>query len=143
VGTLLPLPEPIEPQTLARALADQPQSYLVLDVRPAPAFAEFHLPSAQAVTPEQALALAKAADARTRIVVVDRDGSIAWAVAGVIMHGQNERVVRVLDGGLARWWREVEIARGPNASSAPQMPKAAPSMPVPATTAAKKRSAGC
>jgi rhodanese-related sulfurtransferase len=140
----LPLPEPIEPQTLARALADQPQSYLVLDVRPASAFAEFHLPGAQAVTPEQALEQARAADARTRIIVVDRDGTIAWAAAGVIAHLQKDRVVRVLDGGLARWWREVEL-RLPSASVAlPQaQPASSTAPPAPAAAVAKKRSAGC
>src|SRR5688500_5206731 len=75
VAGAMPLPEPIEPQALARSLADQPQNYLLLDVRPPPAFAEYHVPGAQSVTPEQALEQAQAADAAVRLVILDRDGT--------------------------------------------------------------------
>jgi rhodanese-related sulfurtransferase len=143
-GGALSLPEGIEPQALARALADQPQSYLLLDVRPAWAFAEYHVPGARSVTPEQAIEQATAASATTRLVIVDRDGTIAWAVAGVIGHVRSERVVRVLDGGTARYWREVEIQSGSGgpAAAVPVQPGVArPPADMPA--AAKKRSAGC
>jgi rhodanese-related sulfurtransferase len=138
-AAIVPLPEAIAPQALARALADQPQSYLLLDVRPAAAFADYHLPGAKSVTPEQAVEQARSAPAATRVVVVDRDGTIAWAVAGVVGYLQNERVVRVLDGGTARYWREV-VLRHSVRDEATATDAAMSSGTQPA---AKKRSAGC
>lgn len=135
----VPLPEAIAPQALARALADQPQSYLLLDVRPAAAFAEYHLPGATSVTPEQAVEQARAAPAATRVVVVDREGTIAWAVAGVVGYLQNDRVVRVLDGGTARYWREVVLQH----SVRDEATATDAAMSTGTQPAAKKRSAGC
>lgn len=140
----LSLPEPIDPKTLANALADQPQSYLVLDVRPAWAFADYHVPGAMPARPEEALAQAAAADVRTRIVLVDRDGTLAWAVAGAILQAHGERAVRVLDGGTARFWREIELGR----ASPAMLPTTTPAAPAPTQRpqtkpAAKKRNAGC
>ncbi|MEZ5964674.1 MAG: rhodanese-like domain-containing protein [Planctomycetota bacterium] len=150
-GTAMALPEPIEPTALASVLADQPQSYLVLDVRPAWAYADYHVPGAVSVTPEAALAQAAAADVRTRVVFVDRDGTVAWAVAGVFSSQQPARAVRVLAGGTARFWREVELGRGGSAGTplgqavpaAPAPTQRAPSPPIKPATVTKKRNAGC
>jgi len=138
----LALPEPIAPQSLAAALADHPQDYLLLDVRPGWAHADYHVTGAVSVTPAQALAEAGAARPRARIVVLDRDGTIAWAVAGAIMVKHADLTVRVLEGGTARFWRDVEVGRQVPAAGAPApMSPAAP--PASAAPVAKRRNAGC
>lgn len=161
----LALPEPIDARTLASVLMDQPAQYAVLDIRPAWQQAEFRLPGAVAVAPEGVAAHVRALPAHVRPVIVDRDGSLAFAVAGAALErlGPGARPVRALVGGLARYYREVEITgAGPSAGSggAAPAPSAAPlpAAPAPATApvpapapppepaapaARPKRSAGC
>lgn len=153
------LPEPLEPSQLATFLQDQPQNYAVLDVRPAWQFREYHVPGATNVEPAALLGHVKSLPASTRIVLVDRDGTSAWAAAGALSaalrleaRGTEPRLLRVLAGGTARFWRDVEIAgvspdtaaaahpipAGARTPAPPPSPAAAPAKP-----ATKKRSAGC
>jgi rhodanese-related sulfurtransferase len=138
------VPEPIEPSMLAALLLDQPQSYAVVDVRPAWQYREYHVPGAVNVEPASVLAHVNALPKNARVVLVDRDGTSAWAVAGAVSAALPEaRALRVLAGGTARFWRDVEIAgQAPPATQGAQpVPAAAP---APSTKpAAKKRSAGC
>jgi hydroxyacylglutathione hydrolase len=161
----LELPEPIEPLQLAALLRDQPQSYAIVDVRPAWQYREYHVPTAVNIEPAALLAHVKSLSKSARIVLVDRDGTSAWALAGAVSSALSldapiaeSRLLRVLAGGTARFWREVEIAGQSSAGAlgaqtapaaapaprAPLMPGAAASpASAPAKPAAKKRSAGC
>jgi glyoxylase-like metal-dependent hydrolase (beta-lactamase superfamily II)/rhodanese-related sulfurtransferase len=143
------LPEPIEPAQLAALLRDQPLNYAVVDVRPAWQFSEYHVPSALNIGPDKLLAHVKSLPRNARVVLVDRDGTIAWALGGAVSAalGPESRLLRVVAGGTARFWREVEVSgqappvtQGAQATSA-----AAPSSPsaLPAKPETKKRSAGC
>ncbi len=143
-GGAFEVPEPIEPALLAALLLDQPQNYAIVDVRPAWQYREYHVPGAVNVDPASVLAHVKALPKNARVVLVDRDGTSAWAVAGAVSAVLPEaRALRVLAGGTARFWRDVEIAgqAPPAAQGAQPVPAAAPAPS--AKPAAKKRSAGC
>ncbi|MBL8862070.1 MAG: MBL fold metallo-hydrolase [Planctomycetes bacterium] len=148
-GALL-LPEPMDVAALARALTDQSALHAVFDVRPAWQFAEFHLPGAVNVEHAALAAKVAALPAGVRAVVVDRDGTLAFALAALVQQAEPGRSVRVLLGGTTAWWRE--RAGGTPAAALPALPAAAgaaaatpPAAPVPETQkpAARKRSAGC
>lgn len=139
----LSLPVPLEATALAELVAksvagapDDP--ILVLDLRPTWAHADWHVPGAVAVSPKDALERARAAPAGVRIVFVDGDGTLAWAVAGIAANAEPHRPVWVLHGGTARYWREVELARPAATGDAPAVPSSS------ATGSTKrKRNAGC
>ena len=142
----LSLPEPIDAAMLQKQLLEQPGSYHVVDVRPAWQFAEWTLPGAVNVQSEALAAHLAALPADSRIVLVDRDGSHAFALAGALMAQTPERLLRVLHGGLIAFHRDVVLggAAAPTslAPPAPVAPNAAAAKsPSPATP--KKRSAGC
>ena len=137
------LPERIEAAALAVELLDQPASWTLIDVRAASQFAEFHVPGATNVAAQDVAATVAKLPRGARIVLVDRDGTLAFAVAGAVAAqlGANAPNLRVLSGGTAQWWRDIEIKSGaPRAmevSTNPATPP--PSAPV----KVKPRSAGC
>lgn len=145
-GTKLALPEPIDPAMLAKVLAEQPASYAVIDVRPPAQFAEWTIAGAKNVEPDALASHLDTLAADLRVVLVDRDGSHAFAIAGALMAKQPARVLRVLHGGLQRYHRETVFGNMPAATARAPMP-AAPTEPAapsaPTAPAAKKRSAGC
>ena len=147
-GAPLALPEPVEPSALANALLDRPRSYAVLDVRPAWQYEEYHVPGAVNVAPEAVAEYVRGLPTTIHVVLVDRDGTTGFAVAGQVMGEQPERALRVLTGGTARFWREIESPTGRPTSMPAATPAAAPT-PAPAhlppapTKRPKPRSAGC
>jgi len=149
------LPESTSAASLAAGLSDQPKAWAVLDVRPDWAFDDYHVPGATRVDPDAIAAHVRALDPARRVVIVDRDGTTAFAVAGMLAATVPGRSIRVLTGGTAAFWRDVEAVGGaplpskssaPTAAPAPVAPPAATPSPKPATvapTAPKKRPAGC
>ncbi len=151
------LADRISPAELKRTLMDLPGSVQVIDVRPAAHFADYHLPGSQNADLADVMGNPAYLTGDIPLVIVDRDGSIAMMVAGVLAQKTGRRVI-ALHGGLQAYWAESDLgsliapgmlpsgpaagASGANAVSplrtAPQ-PQAAP------TPAAKpkKRSAGC
>jgi hydroxyacylglutathione hydrolase len=143
-GTIM-LPEPVDPALLAKVLLEQPASYAVIDLRPAWMFAEWHVPGAVNVTLEDLTAYVGKLAPELRVVLVDRDGSSAFAAAGALMANDSTRVMRALLGGTQRYYLETVLDGGHRAASS-AMPSVAPRTPTPAatpTTTPKKRSAGC
>ena len=151
-----PLPEPIEPAALAAGLMDQPSAWAVLDLRPAWAWAEYHVPGAVRVDIDAVAAHVAGLPATARVVLVDRDGTTAFAVAGAVLArmGASARPLRALTGGTARFHREVGLSSTEPARPGPSAPAAAgpaATGPAPTTPGApptgpatpKKRSAGC
>jgi glyoxylase-like metal-dependent hydrolase (beta-lactamase superfamily II)/rhodanese-related sulfurtransferase len=147
----LVLPEPVDARLLARVLLEQPQNYTVFDLRPAWQFAEWHLPSAQPIALEQLAARVASLPQTQRVVLVDRDGTVAFAAAGALLAHRPERAIRVLLGGCQAYYREIVLGAAadlpapgaPAATSvAPPRPAAAPAAPAP-TGKPKPRSAGC
>ena len=144
-GGALALPEAVEPLQLSRWLMDQPQDYVVIDIRPAWQFAEWHLAGAANIALADLAAHLAGLPASARVVLVDRDGSAAFAAAGALMALDPQRLLRALVGGTQRYYREVEL--GNNAVPQPAgnrsaMPAAPTPTPAPSSTP-KKRSAGC
>ncbi|MGB3967412.1 MAG: rhodanese-like domain-containing protein, partial [Planctomycetota bacterium] len=137
----LALPEPIDPLMLAKVLAEQPASYAVLDLRPAWQFAEWTLPGAANVAADALAAHLAKLPAETRVVLIDRDGTHAFAVAGAVMARAPERTLRVLVGGVQMYWRTAMLGVGRPDAAVPPGPTTTPA--APAAPAAKKRSAGC
>ena len=143
----VPLPEPVEARALAAGLQDQPGAWAVLDVRPAFAFDEYHVPGAVRVEVAGLAAHVRGLAPGVRVVVVDRDGTVAAAAAGMLAATLSDpaRSVRFLVGGTAQFHVEVEQRGG--APAAPATPSAAPApaaTPPPAPAPApRKRPAGC
>ncbi|MCC6670239.1 MAG: rhodanese-like domain-containing protein [Planctomycetes bacterium] len=134
----LRLPEPVAAGALATALADQPAAYMLLDVRPLWQHREYHVPGAVPADLDGVVEQVRGLPGDTRIVILDRDGTTAWAVAGAVMQalGPGGPTLRVLQGGTAAWFHTVEVPRmGASATG-----QAAPARTVPE---ARTRKAGC
>ena len=149
------LADRISPSELKRTLMDLPGSVQVIDIRPAAHFADYNLPGSQHVELADVLGNPAYLEGNTPLVIVDRDGSVAMMVAGILAQ-KTERRVSALHGGLQGYWAEsdlgslmtpgmipagpAEVAARPQPTSAP----AAKSSEAPATAPKKKRrSAGC
>ena len=148
------VPEVIEPASLAAALMDTPGQYAVIDTRPTWQFDEYHLPEAVNVAPDAVVDHLKALPGGSRVVLVDRDGSVAFSVAGAALSslGGSGPAVRVLAGGMMAFWNQTAFEgssqHGPKATTAPAAAPApapaAPAAPAPAPAPTKKkRNAGC
>ncbi len=143
------LPEPIAPRALAQGLADDPRAYAVLDLRPAWQVEQGQVPGSERVEPADLEARVRGLAPGVRVVLVDRDGTLAYAYAGRLGAQLNDptRALRVLEGGLARFHREVTLqapaaagaAPAPSPAPAPPSPPASPAGPAPV----RKRPAGC
>ncbi len=80
-------------------------------------------------------------------VIVDRDGSLAMAVGGILSQ-KTPRPIKVLYGGLEAYWNEAAAPLPPAAAApapAPALKSSAPlTAPAPAVPEVpKKTSAGC
>jgi rhodanese-related sulfurtransferase len=144
------LPDRIDPSALKRLLMDLPGTYDLVDIRPADQFADYHLSGARNIELADLLANPSFLTGAGPLVLVDRDGSLAMAVGGILSQ-KSERQVKVLFGGLDAYWRDVEMGRpvkavplAPAASAPPSAQPAAPAQPAPqAPQPPKKKSAGC
>ncbi|TNF32289.1 MAG: MBL fold metallo-hydrolase, partial [Deltaproteobacteria bacterium] len=140
-GPAMAMPEVITATALSTAMMDAPRLYTVIDVRAPWQFAEYHLPGAINVAPEGVAAQIGALPAASRVVIVDRDGTIAYSVAGAVLNqlGASAPSVRVLSGGTAAYYQQVELQGGSPAIGLPASytpPTAAPA-PAPAPAPAK------
>jgi rhodanese-related sulfurtransferase len=111
VLTTIFLPESVDSKALATALETQPEIYAVFDIRPAWQFEEYHVPGARHTTLNELPSLVQELPSASRVVIVDRDGGTAHAVAGALLVnlGPRGKSVRVLAGGTARYYEEVEL----------------------------------
>jgi glyoxylase-like metal-dependent hydrolase (beta-lactamase superfamily II)/rhodanese-related sulfurtransferase len=144
------LPDRIDPSALKRLLMDLPGTYDLVDIRPAEQFADYHLSGAHNVELAELIANPSFLTGAGPLVIVDRDGSLAMAVGGILSQ-KTERQVKVLFGGLDAYWRDVEMGKptkavplAPSASAPPSTPPATPAQPAPQVPQPpKKKSAGC
>jgi hydroxyacylglutathione hydrolase len=145
------LADRISPAELKRTLMDLPGSIQVVDVRPAAHFADYNLPGSLNANMADVLANPAYLEGNAPLVIVDRDGSLAMMVAGILSQKTQRRVI-ALHGGLQAYWAESDlgslIAPGmlpasPVITAARPQPAAAmKSSPAPAPKK-KRRSAGC
>lgn len=147
------LAERLSASELKRMLIDLPDTFQVVDVRPASQYADYHLPQAENVDIAELLANPAYLTGAGPLVIVDRDGSLAMMVGGILSQ-KSQRPIKVLYGGLAAYWSETELGgaavpvTAATAASSQPAPQAVPSVstgtakPV-APAKPKKKSAGC
>ena len=142
------LAERLSPAELKRLLMDMPGSFELVDIRPAEHFGDYHLPGAVNVDLAEVLDNPAYLTGVGPLIVVDRDGSVAMMVAGVLSQ-KTERSIKALYGGLQAYWSEADYGAfaQPLPSGVPPPVGASsgaqPAPPRPSPAKPKKRSAGC
>jgi hydroxyacylglutathione hydrolase len=149
----LKLPERLSPAALNRLRLDLPNTFELVDIRPPEAFADYHLPDSRNADIDEVMKNPAYLAGSVPLILVDRDGSLAMAVGGILSQ-KTARPIKVLHGGLDAYWTELELKGAvretpipgagptgvqPPAPAAP--PGGPPATPPPATP--KKKSAGC
>lgn len=152
-GSTVRLADRISPSELKRTLMDLPGTVQVIDVRPASHFADYHLPGSENVKLTEVLGSPAYLEGVTPLVIVDRDGSVAMMVAGILSQKTERRVI-ALHGGLQNYWAESDLGSlitpgilpaGPAVDASRRQPAStvkSNAVPPPAPKK-KRRSAGC
>ncbi len=142
------LPQRISATELKRMLMDLPGTFEIVDIRPPVPYADFSLPGSTNARIADVVANPSYRSGTVPLVIVDRDGSLAMAVGGILSQG-TRRSIRVLHGGLEAYWNDAAVLLPPDpapalaqAVKAPAAAKAAVAAPAARSTTAKK-SAGC
>lgn len=138
------LPDRIAASDLKRMLVDLPGTFEVVDLRPAAQFADYSLPGSVNADAAEVMANPAYLNGSVPLVIVDRDGSLAMAVGGVLAQ-KTPRPIKALFGGLEAYWNESGAPMPPSAPALrPAAPAPAPAAPMPAAPEPPKRkSAGC
>ena len=142
------LPPRIGATALKRMLMDLPGTFEIVDIRPPAPYADFSLPGSTNGRIADVIANRSYRNGTVPLVIVDRDGSLAMAVGGILSQG-TRRSIRVLHGGLEAYWNDAAVLLPPDpapalaqAVKAPAATKAAVAAPATRSTPAKT-SAGC
>ncbi|MFO7688864.1 MAG: rhodanese-like domain-containing protein [Desulfobacterales bacterium] len=144
------LPQRISAAELKRMLMDLPGTFEIVDVRPPAQYVDFSLPDSINADIADVIANPTYLNGTVPLIIVDRDGSLAMAVGGILSQ-KTQRSIRVLFGGLEAYWNDSVVPLPPVPASVPAVRPSAP-MQAPATPAApapaapetpKKKSAGC
>jgi rhodanese-related sulfurtransferase len=143
-GRHVQLAERIDATQLNRLLMDLPGSFQLVDIRPPNHFADFHLPGALNVAIANVLDDPAYLTGVEPLIIVDRDGSLAMMVAGILSQ-KSQRPIKALYGGLQSYWDQVGPGAAARSLSAPaaKSPSASRPAPVAPTKRKKRRSAGC
>lgn len=147
------LPERLSVAELNRMMMDLPGTFEIVDVRPPAHFADFSLPGSINAAITDVIANPAYVNGAVPLVIVDRDGSLAMAVGGILSQ-KTQRPIKVLFGGMEAYWNEsgapiTSSSRSPTAAPAVKPAAPAPSpvksaAPTPAAPETpKKKSAGC
>ena len=149
------LPQRIGAAELKRILLDQPGMFEIVDVRPPALYADFSLPGSINASIAEVISNPAYLKGVVPLIIVDRDGSLAMAVGGILSQ-KTQRSIRVLYGGLEAYWSDSASLLPPVApapasvqpvkptASVPANAKQAAPAAVPAGSAAPtKKSAGC
>jgi len=149
---VIPLPERICAAELNRLMMDLPGTYDLVDIRPREMFADYSLPGAVNVDIADLITNPAWLTGAGPLIIVDRDGSLAMAAAGILSQ-KTQRQIKAVYGGLDAYWSQTQLGApptpaGPTPTSAPpRMTPAttpAPAAPArPAPTPPTKKSAGC
>jgi hydroxyacylglutathione hydrolase len=149
IRQMIPLPERICARELKRLMMDLPGTFQIVDIRPAEMFADYSLANSQNV---DIAALANDPSflvGNTPLIIVDRDGSYAMALGGILSQ-KTQRPIKVLYEGLESYWMESEFGSTPLPQPATPQMRTAPPASVPAPVAppatqpiTRRKSAGC
>jgi len=133
---------------LRRLAKDLPGTFDLVDIRPADQFKDYHIPGSRNADIAEVLNNPAYLTGAGPLVLVDRDGSLAMQIAGILSQ-KTQRTIKALHGGLEAYWKDsgwkesgkAVVAPAPPALPAapakPEAPKAEP------PKAPKKKSAGC
>jgi hydroxyacylglutathione hydrolase len=119
------LPQRISAADLKRTLLDLPGTFDLIDIRPPEAFAVYNLPGSVNVDVADVLQNPTFLKGTGPLILVDRDGSLAMAVGGVLSQ-KTWRPIKVLFGGLEAYKKELEAKPQVQKSPAPENPEKAP-----------------
>jgi hydroxyacylglutathione hydrolase len=147
---VIPLPERICAAELNRLMMDLPGTYDLVDIRPPEMFADYSLPGS--VNADIAGLISNPAwlTGAGPLIIVDRDGSLAMAAAGILSQ-KTQRQIKAVYGGLEAYWAQTQMTAPPvPATSRPATaPPAVQPLPAPASparpvpTRPTRKSAGC
>lgn len=143
------LPERMSAESLQRMMMDLPGTFDLVDIRPADHFSDYHLPGSRNVDVTALIDNPTFLVGKSPLILVDRDGSIAMAVAGILSQ-KTERPIKVLYGGLEAYWSTglgIDAAAMPSAGPEKEIaPSPAPGdtgTPPGSVSPPKRKSAGC
>jgi hydroxyacylglutathione hydrolase len=119
------LPQRISASDLKRTLLDLPGTFDLIDIRPPEAFSGYNLPGSVNVEVAEVLQNPTYLKGTGPLILVDRDGSLAMAVGGVLSQ-KTWRPIKVLFGGVEAYKREFEVKPQVKKSPAPENPAKAP-----------------
>jgi hydroxyacylglutathione hydrolase len=163
VTRALRLPERMESAELRRLIMDLPGTFELVDMRPPAQFADYNIPGARNVDIGELMINPIFLSGSVPLIVVDRDGSLSMAIAGILSQ-KTQRTIKVLHGGVEGFWAESELRNAVKEVVLPARSGTATTMPaagrsaVPASPAgpsggsnppaappspAKSKSAGC
>jgi len=149
IRKMIPLPERICARELKRLMMDLPGTFQIVDIRPAEMFADYSIPGSQNVDIAELASNPSHLVGTTTLIIVDRDGSYAMAMGGILSQ-KTQRPIKVLYEGLESFWMESDFGGTPMPTrTTPQIRTVPPaSSPVPAVPSGtqpvtKKKSAGC
>jgi len=150
------LPERISASELKRLLMDLPGTFEIADIRPPEYFNDYHLPGSVNTDISDIISNPAYLVGAGPLIIVDRDGSLAMAVAGILSQ-KTDRPVKVLFGGLDAYWSDNESGMGEAVPIIPTekdlrgfekpaglLPQSAPvTPPASEPSKPKRKSAGC
>jgi rhodanese-related sulfurtransferase len=153
---VIPLPERICANELNRLILDLPGTFDLVDIRPANMFADYSIPGSMNVDIADLIGNPAYLTGAGPLIIVDRDGTLAMAVAGILSQ-KTQRSIKAVFGGVEAFWSQSALPTAaaqpiPASQAAPQsLPKPAlPSVTTPATPTPVQRpkkptrkSAGC
>jgi len=124
------LPDRLSPAELKRLVLDLPGTFEVVDLRPAPQAAEYNPLGARAVDVVEVMSNPAFLAGDVPLILVDRDGSVALMVAGILSQ-KTKRPIKVLHGGMEAWWAESELQPAePLPGARPAAPATGPGVPA-------------
>jgi rhodanese-related sulfurtransferase len=140
----------MSPAALKALLVDLPGTFDLVDIRPPTQFADYSVPGSRNADVADVMDNPAFLAGAGPLIIVDRDGSLAMQVAGILSQ-KTQRAVKALHGGLEAYWAETElkgavtpVPLAPAPSAVPAASPATPGAAQPGQAApAKKRSAGC
>ncbi|HWR72842.1 MAG TPA: rhodanese-like domain-containing protein, partial [Nitrospirota bacterium] len=133
---------------LRRLAKDLPGTFDLVDIRPADQFKDYHLPGSRSADIAEVLNNPAYLTGAGPLILVDRDGSLAMQIAGILSQ-KTQRAIKALHGGLEAYWKDSGWKESGKAIVAPALP-ALPAAPAKSEApkaeppkAPKKKSAGC
>lgn len=100
--------ERISPADLSRLIKDLPGTFDLVDIRPPEAFQDYALPGSRRAELADVLDNPGYLIGVDPLIIVDRGGSLAMMVAGILSQ-KTKRPIRALHGGLEAFWEETEL----------------------------------